>query len=110
MMIVRPIIIGFCGEKGSGKDFVADIVYRYFRNQWAEVEKHAFADPFKVFCRDALGISHKLLWGNDDDKNTLTRFKWKDIPIKLDKPNFDPVFISVREIMQLVGTSLGRDI
>jgi len=109
-----PRIIGFCGKKGAGKDFVSGILSRMLKERGRTVTLIAFADPIKRFCQDALGIGSELLWADNYKKEFLTRFRWGDFP---DWVMEGPVGeragmgkLSVREVVQLVGTEFGRKV
>lgn len=40
-------MIALTGPKGSGKDTVADMIYRHYTQEWYTVTRIAFADPIK---------------------------------------------------------------
>ncbi len=96
----EPIIVGFCGSAGSGKDTAAD----YLVNQY-HFTKLSFADTLK----DVLAIVFR--WDRDmlEGKSDISR-KWRE---EIDEfwahelaiPDFTP-----RKAMQLVGTDLFRNI
>lgn len=89
---------------------------------WPFVKKMAFADSLKVFCMDYLNISPLLLWGTNKDKETLTEYKKSQLPLftckdilfsTSEETNYvfeDEEFLTVRELLQLVGTELFRKI
>lgn len=116
------MIIGIAGRKRVGKNFVADVIAGLLKRD-QDVKLVAFADPIKRFCHDILGIEKTYLWG-DGDKNTLTKYSWDALEESTilrsgmgrgESRGFPPVKVrtgkmSVREIMQVVGTELGRNI
>jgi len=101
------MIIGIAGRKRVGKNFVANVIAGLLKRD-DEVELVAFADPIKEFCNEVLGIDKKYLWG-DGDKNTPTRYSWEETLGGEDVPTPGGP-MSVRQIMQVVGTELGRNI
>ena len=115
-MLGNARVIGIYGSKGVGKDFVGKELYdviqgsedsyhgKYGRYPMAQLL--ALADPIKDYVIKYLGIPHSLAYGSDEDKNTLTEYLWEKMPFKHDKKGR----ISVREIIQTVGTELGRDV
>ena len=127
------MIIGIAGRKRVGKNFVAEVIAGVLKRD-QDVKLVAFADPIKKFCNEILGIDKEYLWG-DGDKNTMTQYSWDFLPLdcrSVARPGFsgrvvypgfsgfDPHgsltgacksgFMTVREIMQVVGTELGRNI
>lgn len=115
------MIIGISGKKKSGKDTVAN----YLKDKFGYTVYH-YADPLKEFCRDLLGLDEKLLWGTDEDKNTLTGYKFEDlynIATGLLNPTKDYEFqdylndfmpdnscsyMTYREVLQYFGTEVFR--
>lgn len=108
-------IIGLCGKKGVGKNFVCDqltsVVGDLGRNLGgAMVETAAFADPFKKFLSEAFGIDQKLLYGSDKDKNNKTQYDWEKLPEFIRTKFGNPTGkLTIREFMQVFGTEICRD-
>ena len=105
-------IIGFVGKKGVGKNFVADIVKEEVeKNDLVIVKTCALADPIKEYLEQILGISHKLLYGNDLGKEVFTEYVWDNVaePIRTKFGN-PSGRVTVRQAMQLFGTELNRDV
>jgi len=92
------------GKKNTGKDTLVREFYKYF----PDYSGIAFADPIKEFARDYLDIDSTLLWGDSALRETLTKFRWSDIDpyfqSKIIKTNLE--FLTVREILQLVGSEM----
>lgn len=115
---MKPRVIGFCGKKGSGKNFVAGILAGMIRDKGKSATCHAFADPIKRYCNTVLDIPESLLWGDDYAKSTETKYKWSTMPEELFIGPMrhmrilallaDRKFLTVREVLQIVGTDLGR--
>jgi len=102
-------ILGLYGSKGVGKDFVGQQIKAFVESKEGNHGMGiclALADPIKDFASNALGIDRKLLYGTDDDKNTLTDYDWEKMPFPHNKTGK----MSIRHIIQIVGTELGRDV
>ena len=64
----RKLIIGICGNIGTGKDTVAD----YFVESYG-FKKMAMADPLKHFIKDLFGIPEDVLWGPSENRTPAVR-------------------------------------
>ncbi len=62
-----------------GKSTSAQIIKNILDSKNISSKIINFADPIKKFCIEVLGIDQKLVYGNNDDKNTLTKYKWNDL-------------------------------
>ena len=108
---MKTRVIGFCGKKGCGKDFVAGILAKMLGENGKTAINHAFADPFKRYCNESLGIPASLLWGNDEAKSTCTEYEWDQMPAFVRNAHQNKSgFMTVREVLQVVGTELGRNL
>lgn len=107
-------LIGLCGKKGVGKDFVADQILLVLASAGMRTERAAFADPIKHFCIDVLGLQEELVKGNDRDKNKDTKYEWIRMPEHI-RNKFSASgqvmgkYMTIRQIMQLFGTEIGRE-
>lgn len=81
------MIIGISGKKGSGKTTVSEII----REHSYSAELLNFADSLKMGCMHMFDLDPEFLWG----KNKEHKDPWWDV--------------SVRKILQVVGTELMRD-
>lgn len=102
------------------------------------VKIYGFADKIKEICSDVFGIDVKLLYGDENSKNSLTHIKWSDMPgVIVDEKFFTKLknwekrnhqkngrlkfgelpssvvyrpdtFMTVREILQYFGTDVCR--
>lgn len=107
------MIIGLCGKKGVGKNFVADRMESIIGRIWPHkvVEKGAFADALKETCSNLLGLDAKQLYGSDADKNTPTQFTWSQMPEYILKNNpGHSGFMTARQVLQVFGTDVMRDV
>jgi len=99
-------IIGLYGSKGVGKDFVGEMIDDVVSGGHNSlVWRLALADPIKEFAINVLDIPHELAYGSDEDKNSPTTYRWESMPFKHEKKGL----MTIREIIQVVGTELGRD-
>lgn len=118
------MIVGLCGTKGSGKDTVAEMMFKI-----SGFKKISFADPLKEACSSALGIP--IYYFHESD----LKDKELDTPIILDIHSIQSLVFEVskhykglinigilvdkadgvvlkspRQILQYVGTDLFRDL
>ena len=99
-------IIGFSGKKGSGKDTLAKFLFDNSIDLFGvEASIHSFAGPMKNVCIDLFGLEYDQVFGTDDDKNTLTKYKWEDFPVNTENKTG---FLSAREFLQEFGTAIVR--
>jgi hypothetical protein len=75
--------------------------------QMKSVKMYALADPLKRIAIDVLGLPEDKVYGTDDDKNEPTNLKWKDMPKKVHGKNG---FMTIREVLQYLGTDIFRKI
>lgn len=88
----------------------------YSRSVWPTVRKFSFADNLKFATHKIFGIPLQLLYGSDEDKNSITHIKLSDlyglisinILNNLKKTMSADDFLSVRQILQLFGTNICR--
>ena len=89
--IRTPVIIGFAGKKGSGKNFAASVINQLAVDEGFTVEEMAFADPLKAMLKHGLGLTDEQL-NNQDLKNVID-MRYHQTP---------------RQMMQSLGTDWGR--
>ena len=118
-MTNNPIIIALSGRKGSGKDTVAPFVAGWCMDRadrWISddflpggysVKRYSFADNLKEFCIQTLGLRKEQCYGTDDEKNTLTQYKWQNTPFPGRGVDGSP-YMTGREVMQIFGTECVR--
>src|SRR6185369_17260614 len=128
-------IIGFSGKKQSGKDTLGNFICRNAMElfgpkkieskAYGEIQTHpsvlktAFADKLKEFCMEYLGLTHQQCYGSDEDKNTPSIIRWKDVPdfyekrldiedkLRSQKRPLDD-FMTAREVLQQAGSNWFR--
>jgi len=130
-----PIIIGLSGKKQSGKDTVCQGLEEWFLSNYHPFEYsfeiYGFADSLKKqVCINTMGLTEKQCYGTDEEKNSLTKFKWENLPDDIrysnnlesekirkigttdeyeDFPVLRKGFMTAREIMQVIGTDIFRN-
>jgi hypothetical protein len=132
---MKRLIVVISGKKGSGKNTAANQIVAQYLNKMVDplvmpwsvdnlgllryrnlpvpaeaipfrVAFLSFAAPIKHFCMDVLGLTHDQCWGTDDDKNTLTKFRWDNVASK--HGSLRQGFMTARDVMQVFGTDLMR--
>lgn len=101
-------IIAFSGRKQSGKstsgEYVQQLIYSI--NPKINVCTYSFADPLKKnICVDLLGLTPQQCWGSDEDKNSLTKLLWENMPGYTGDLTGQ---MTAREVMEYVGTKMFR--
>jgi len=87
------------------------------------VRIYAQADTLKQFCMDLMGLTYEQMYGSDEQKNSLTKFRWENMPGVVTQEIADkygneasdyglyfhePGPMTAREVMQFVGTEVFR--
>lgn len=72
-------LIGISAKKQAGKTSLCEGLTRELNN--FDVKFYSFADALKNYCTDVLGLRHEQVWGSENDKNTLTEYKWDNFPL-----------------------------
>ena len=75
---------------------------------WPHVKSFSFADPLKAIAIQLFDLTEEQCFGTDEDKNTLTKIKWEDMPIKSKQKGKG--FMTGREFLQAFGTNVCRKI
>ncbi len=105
-------IIILSGKKQSGKNMCSNHLLGKLRSSKTTSEK-SFAGPLKEFCINVLGLEHKQCYGTDEDKDTLTRWRWADLhPDIQDKYVTESLlneYMTARQVMQIFGTDIVRN-
>lgn len=119
-----PYFISFSGKKQTGKDTAVKMATEMLVTHGKRVTNYAFADPIKKeICITILGLDKDLVYGTDADKETLTQYSWDTFPeyirSKYSSKNYIDGFLyktelrtgpmSYREVMQIVGTDIFRE-
>ena len=126
--MAKKLIVGVSGKKQSGKNTMCDCLYSLFTEKYSpeDVLILSFADALKQkVCKDVLGLTEEQVNGTDEQKNTLTIYKWENLPHEIRYHNklgcnyasngevsehiLPEGFMTAREIMQIVGTDVFRN-
>jgi hypothetical protein len=78
----------------------------YAKSIWPFMKIYQFADPLKWICQEILGLTHEQCHGTNDDKNTLTKLEWENMPGVAEALYSGPM--TGREVLQYVGTNIFR--
>jgi len=83
-----------------------------------KIKVYSFADYLKEFCIDVYGLTYEQCYGTDQQKNSPTNLKWRDMPTYNEKHdtkfreymNMDPLpeFMTARQVLQYFGTDIVR--
>lgn len=119
---MNKLIIGLSGKKQSGKDDISKHLKEYLTKIYCnekDIKIINFADSLKEMCINKLGLSYNQVYGSNEDKNSFTSYYWEKMPFlirwkysKIKFLNIPLVLrkgkITVREILQIVGTDIFR--
>lgn len=85
-----------------------------FHVVWPHVKCYNFADELKNIAINVFGLTYEQCYGTNEQKNTATQIRWKDIAFALDKKVTKDkdlnVFLTAREFLQHFGTGVCRRI
>ena len=75
-------IVGVSGKKQSGKNTVCKYLSKMIQLKASRTCKiYSFADALKEkVCIDVMGLSKEQCYGTDEQKNTLTGYRWENLP------------------------------
>ncbi len=73
-------IIGIHSKKEGGKTTLAKAAMKFYKSQGLSCKIYSFADGIKRFAIDIMGLDEKLVYGSNDDKETITDYRWIDMP------------------------------
>lgn len=85
---------------------------------WPFIKSYNFADRLKESTCNIFGIEPALVWGSNEDKETLTNIKMSDfgfafLPKEIEEMKKEGIYnkpITVRKLLQLFGTKVCRRI
>lgn len=107
------ILIGLAGAAGSGKNYVADQIMAKYES----VRQLAFADPLKQVVHHMFGIPLEDCY-TEAGKNRQTWYRWEWLDLRgkavrvgdqMQKNVVGSGFMTVRDLLQYVGTDLVRN-
>jgi len=76
-------------------------------NIWSKIKIYNFADSLKRLCIEILGLTERQCYGNEEEKNSFTQFKWPEMNVDYQEKQKDERMTS-REVMQYIGTDVFR--
>jgi hypothetical protein len=104
------------GKKQVGKTTLAEMLAEELESAYGDtVQMVSFADPVKRICNIAFGIPLNWMYGSDEDKNRQVNVKWDGFTVNIRyKYSNDEVlprrgYMTVREVLQVIGTDIFRD-
>jgi len=104
------LIFAVSGKKQSGKTTLVNRFLKELENEDIVVKEYSFADDIKKFLVDVMGLREEQVNGTDEDKNSPTEYHWDSIPFSIkQKFQMPDGFISARNLMQIFGTDLMRE-
>lgn len=93
------------------------------KNVWPHIKHASFADALKDSIVKLFSVDRKLIYGTDDDKNTITHIEWKLVLPFLSEDRIRnierkwlasnkpfPKYLTIRELCQVFGTDMCRSI
>lgn len=114
----KPMFLALSGKKQVGKDTSAEILVRMLEESGKKVVVTAFAEPLKSLCIDLLGLDRDLVYGTNEDKETMTDIMWDNMSTEIrmkysteydgDHPSLRHGNMTVREVLQVMGTDIFR--
>lgn len=119
-----PKIVALSGKKSSGKGECCKFATKFFENKGKSVKVFSFAGPLKKLCIEILGLLPEQVYGTEEQKNSLTRYSWENLPHYMSLCNNiswnnigsskKPVAVwpkglmTARQVLQEVGTGIFR--
>lgn len=73
-------ILAVSGKKQSGKDTLLSYLTPIL-SKIGTVKNYSFAMPLKEWAINILGLEWEQVWGSDANKNSLTPYKWDNLPV-----------------------------
>lgn len=112
-LIIDTLVSNDKGETKQGKGIIdvvrSDIDFAIWAmdNMWPFVKHYAFATPLKEILVGLFNVPKQSVYGNDEEKNAPTQYKWEDMPSKVKGKSG---YMSGRELLQYFGTDVCRKI
>lgn len=115
--------IVIAGQKQVGKTTASVILTKLLRQNGKTVHQDFFARPIKEFCVNVLGIPRELVYGSNEQKNQETQYMWDNMSQEI-REKYSTISttigsigerdlrsgpMTVREVMQVFGTDIMRD-
>jgi len=99
------------GKKRSGKNTVADIIKKYYFDYKNDLKEYAYADKLKKAVMEIFDLSYDQLYGDSKEENTHVKWSYLTdaIRAKYKDKQEKSEYLTVRELMQIVGTDVFRE-
>jgi hypothetical protein len=110
-----PYFLAFSGKKQVGKDTATGIAVKLLQESGKHIQTLGFADVLKDMCITVFGLDGNLVYGTNEDKQQLTKYKWDNLPDNIRwKYRNDAIWprsgnMTIREMLQVVGTDIFRE-
>ena len=110
------MILGLCGNAGSGKDTIADFLVK--NHGFVKV---ALADPLKRICKEVFDFTDEQLWGPSEKRNEpdlryvralgshITTWNQERQTYNTEPTPEEDEYLTPRYALQQLGTEWGRD-
>lgn len=112
-LIVDTLTIDEQGKEKRGKGGIditrTDIEFAIWAmdNVWPFVKHYAFATTLKEIAIELFNIDRELMYGSEEQKNTLIQYKWENMPVKVKNKTGQ---MTARDFIQYFGTDICRKI
>ena len=119
--LMNSKIIILTGKAQSGKDTACEFINKRLLEGGLTSKIYAFADPLKRLCSDLFNIPESLCWGNNEEKDLPSPYRWADFPLSISRINYimyndldlkDYILsddVTVRQLLQVWGTNIFRE-
>jgi hypothetical protein len=104
----KHVFVVISGKKRHGKNYFADRLKIALRKEFISFAEEAFANPMKRFCADVFGIPIEDM-ETEAGKAKNTHLRWSDINKRVAATKMSDDFITVRELLQILGTEVFRE-
>lgn len=77
------LLLGLSGKKVAGKSTITQYLKRNRMEMFpdgCDVELFPLAKPLKELAISVLGLRPEQVYGTEEDKRTLTKYRWEDLP------------------------------
>jgi len=78
----KTTVVIISGKKQSGKTSSFEFITSKLTDKTNK--QYSFADPLKQFLMDVFGLTNDQCNGTDEQKNSLTKIKWADLPMPVE--------------------------
>ncbi len=76
---------------------------------FSNIKFYSFADPLKTFCMDVFGLTYEQCYGTEEQKNSLTNIRFRDLPQVNEELDVEcGECLTARRVLQYFGTDIVR--